>query len=204
MRYLNLPPPLPPSPKVPLGLLWKRTRNRILIDHLHSGCVASVIRMYYFFELNALSDNTWVSVQLMSWACAEPGIIFVCACLPALWPLIRKSLSLRSRPSKNTAGGSGDAYWEQNTAHGPQVWSEHAHGKSLFRSNHDFISLGDMGSDQEYGNPASGASASYTHDGAPGPSAGAGIIVQHEITQESESAMNRLDDHMKPSLGVYQ
>lgn len=54
--------------------------------------------MYYFFKLNALSDDNWASIQLMSWTCAEPGVIFICACMPSLWPLIRKTFRLD--PSK--------------------------------------------------------------------------------------------------------
>lgn len=149
----------------------------------HSGCIASVIRMYYFFEINALSDNTWVSVQLMSWACAEPGIIFVCACLPALWPAIRKSLSLRTRHSKNT--GSDEVQWKQSEGRGPQIWSEHGQSRSIFRGNHDFITLGDMAPDQKQRGLHSAMPKSHTHSMA--VAEGSGILVHHETTQVSDT-----------------
>lgn len=49
--------------------------------------------MYYFFKLNGFSDDTWASVELMSWTCAEPGVILVSACMPALWPLFRQTFN---------------------------------------------------------------------------------------------------------------
>jgi hypothetical protein len=60
----------------------------LLANLIFSGCVASFISMAYFFHLNAFSDSTWASIQLMSWTLAEPGVVFICACLPALWPLV--------------------------------------------------------------------------------------------------------------------
>lgn len=44
--------------------------------------------MALFFQLDAFSDNTWASVQLMSWTLAEPGVVFICASLPVFWPLV--------------------------------------------------------------------------------------------------------------------
>ena len=44
--------------------------------------------MSIFFNLNAFSDTTWASIQLMAWTVAEPGSILICACMPALWPMV--------------------------------------------------------------------------------------------------------------------
>jgi hypothetical protein len=55
-----------------------------------SGCIASIVSMALFFTM---SGKPRASVQLMSWTLAEPGVLFVCACLPALWPLILLALS---------------------------------------------------------------------------------------------------------------
>lgn len=151
-------------------------------DRSHSGSIASAIRTYYFFKLNELSDNTWNSVQLMSWACAEAGMIFVCACLPSLWPLIRKSFRLKSKPSNNAGAG----YWEPKQSNkGPQVWSEHGTGRALFGGQTHFIPLEDRGV-EAYGHSgklSSQASSTYIY---PGPRAEeTGISVRHDITQES-------------------
>lgn len=72
-----------------------------------SGCIASFIRMANFFQLNALSDNTWASIQLMSWTLAEPGVILICACAPALWPLIRRAGGMSATKNQSKYGKSG-------------------------------------------------------------------------------------------------
>jgi hypothetical protein len=68
--------------------------------------------MALFFKLDAFSDATWASTQLMPWTLAEPGVIFICACLPALWPMVlrirsRIGLSSNSRPLANSYGPLG-------------------------------------------------------------------------------------------------
>jgi hypothetical protein len=82
-----------------------------MANNYFSGCVASVISMVLFFKRDAFKDPTWASVQLMSWTLAEPGVIFICACLPSLWPLlvlcaprlavVRKPMYNRSNPYGN-------------------------------------------------------------------------------------------------------
>lgn len=130
-------------------------------DQFHSGSVASAIRTYYFFKLNELSDNTWNSVQLMSRACAVSGMVFVCACLPSIWPVIRKSFRLRSKPSNNA--GSGD--WEPKQFKEPQVWSEHGTGRALFGSQNHFIPPEDRGVEAytSYGKLSFQASSTYNY-----------------------------------------
>lgn len=116
----------------------------------------------------------------MSWACAEAGMIFVCACLPSLWPLIRKSFRLKSRPSNNAGAG----YWESKQSRGPQVWSEHSTGRTLFGAPNHFIPLEDRGV-AAYGHSgklSSQASSTYMHTGPRAEEPG--ISVRHDITQE--------------------
>lgn len=60
--------------------------------------------MYNFFQLNAFSDRTWASVQLLSWTVAEPGVILICACLPATWPLLRQISWFRKMAGKSSRG----------------------------------------------------------------------------------------------------
>ncbi|KAJ4386323.1 hypothetical protein N0V93_009217 [Gnomoniopsis smithogilvyi] len=171
--------------KTSILLLYRRIFQKIALTGVFLlgsfGSVASAIRTYYFFELNELSDNTWNSVQLMSWACAEAGMIFVCACLPSLWPLIRKSFLLKSKPSNN----AGDVYWEQKQSQGPQVWSEHGTGRAIFGSPNHFIPLEDRGV-EVYGHSgklSTQASSTYMHTGPRAEERG--ISVRHDITQES-------------------
>lgn len=107
----------------------------------HSGCVASAVRMYYFFKLNALSDKTWASIHLMRWTCAEPGVIFICGCMPALWPVLRRLFNLKS-----TTGQRSDESWTQ--AKGPSGWSGVASSGQPMSGHDDFILLQDIGLDE--------------------------------------------------------
>ncbi|KAJ5919294.1 hypothetical protein N7466_010237 [Penicillium verhagenii] len=56
------------------------------------GTVFSILRMTTFFQENATTDPTWVSVKLGIWTILEGGIIIIAACLPSIWPLISKML----------------------------------------------------------------------------------------------------------------
>ncbi|KAF3762720.1 hypothetical protein M406DRAFT_323664 [Cryphonectria parasitica EP155] len=63
------------------------------------GCIASIIRAYYMFMLTSNSDQTW-QVNNLIWTVAEPGSIFICACVPVLWPMVRRIFSLPSEPTR--------------------------------------------------------------------------------------------------------
>lgn len=60
-----------------------------------------MIRTYYMFMLGDMStsDQTWQMNNLI-WTIAEPGSILVCACLPVLWPMVRRALRLPSEPTR--------------------------------------------------------------------------------------------------------
>lgn len=106
-----------------------------------SGCIASIIRFYYFFELNAFSDDNWASVELMSWTCAEPGVIFICACAPALWPMIRKTLNLKTDRQGKHSGG--DVSGRGMGSQGP-AWSGLGPRQPLSDNDDKFILLQDV------------------------------------------------------------
>ncbi|KAK9422143.1 putative Integral membrane protein [Seiridium unicorne] len=107
------------------------------------GCIASFIRVTLFFEVDAFSDNTWVSIQLMSWALAEPGIILICVCIPSIWPLVARYIPgahpRRGKTSKGTSG-SGGVVSEQSG--GIEVWDGQSYGINQGGSN--FIRLNDI------------------------------------------------------------
>ena len=82
---------------LPQPLIWtlQITRNQkigLTLTFLTGslGLVASIIRFTTFFQNNAISDGTFASVDLMSWAIIEPGIYLVASCLPPLRPLIHR------------------------------------------------------------------------------------------------------------------
>ncbi|KAK0637483.1 hypothetical protein B0T17DRAFT_480937 [Bombardia bombarda] len=174
-RYISLPNVLHDVCMliVPMPIVWKlqiEMRKKVALSIVFLvgsiGCIASFIRMYIFFKLDALSDNTWASIQLHSWTLAEPGAIFICACIPALWPMLLRALhvlGLSSHPDSagflsgkgsghakgGTGGGlgshiSGAGMDSSRNRHGASgVWT----GRHGFGQGNDFIPLQDTGSE---------------------------------------------------------
>ncbi|KAI1142681.1 hypothetical protein F5Y05DRAFT_126815 [Hypoxylon sp. FL0543] len=135
---------------LPAPVVWKlqvRLRQKLALSCVFLigsiGCVASFIRLSIFFRKNALVDNTWASIELMSWTLAETGVILICACLPALWPLFLRVVSgvgtLRSKTGKSTAlSGTGES--KQYGGLGPRS----GHSRGLQATDDDFIPLNDI------------------------------------------------------------
>ncbi|KAI1073844.1 hypothetical protein F5B20DRAFT_478444 [Whalleya microplaca] len=135
---------------VPAPMIWRlkiATRKKIALTGVFllacSGCVASFIRISLFFSLDAFSDTTWVSIPLMSWTIAEPGVIFICACMPSLWPFIVGLVpgvgSLRNRSGNGTAPSKGIQSKRRGDA---GVWG--GDGRGLVSGTNDFIPLHDV------------------------------------------------------------
>ncbi|KAL2863974.1 uncharacterized protein BJX67DRAFT_229130 [Aspergillus lucknowensis] len=84
---------------MPLPFVWKlhtRLTQKLALTFVFIlgglGIVTSVLRMTIFFRQNALTDPTWVSVELGIWTVVEGAIIIIAACLPPIWPLISRIL----------------------------------------------------------------------------------------------------------------
>ncbi|KAJ8126522.1 hypothetical protein O1611_g7115 [Lasiodiplodia mahajangana] len=107
------------------------------------GCISSFVRLSIFFKLNALSDNTWASIQLQSWTLAETGVILISACLPSLWPLVLRAInrnsSLRSGYSKGISARDGI---DSSQAKGNEVWRAGRPG--FMGTTNEFIPLEDV------------------------------------------------------------
>ncbi|KAI1822703.1 hypothetical protein F4861DRAFT_540750 [Xylaria intraflava] len=127
---------------LPLPMVWSLQidlRQKLALSGVFLigsiGCIASFIRLAFFFKLNALSDNTWASIQLQSWTLAETGVILISACLPALWPLILRTMTqagtFRSVFSKGMSTRDGR---EPNRSNGNDTWRS---------TNNEFIPLED-------------------------------------------------------------
>lgn len=104
--------------------------------------------MYNFFELNALSDNTWASVQLMSWTLAEPGIILICACVPSIWPILRRlnivnSMSRKSgySPQKGKSGYGSHQTEDVESQQRSEIFGWKDDPRSIHGGNNDTIPL---------------------------------------------------------------
>lgn len=168
-----IPPRLTSSPAIgPSVFVPCFTDYSIIVS---SGCIASVIRMYYFFKLNAFSDGNWASVELMSWSCAEPGVILISACMPALWPLLRRTFSVVASRYYGTDASTGDNVPKQHRRVGAKPVTVPAS-----RDHDEFVLLHDLEAD-------GGRSGHHTgivgHGGVDMPSSnGRGINVKKEFT----------------------
>ncbi|KAI0973639.1 hypothetical protein F4678DRAFT_459120 [Xylaria arbuscula] len=135
---------------LPLPMVWSLQidlRQKVALSGVFLigsiGCIASFVRLSIFFKLNALSDNTWASIQLQSWTLAETGVILISACLPALWPLILRAITragtLRSGLSKGSSAREG---LESNKSKGNEVWRSSRPG--FMGTANEFIPLDDV------------------------------------------------------------
>ncbi|KAF2799237.1 hypothetical protein K505DRAFT_266182 [Melanomma pulvis-pyrius CBS 109.77] len=161
---------------LPMPVVWKMqiaVRQKLALICIFSlgsiGCIASFISMVLFFRLDAFSDNTWASVQLMSWTLAEPGVIFICACLPALWPLM---LSFMPRiatlryGSRNTTNQQG------------YIESQQGAGEGVNSSNDDSIPL------RNYATYTAARILANSHDTSEIVFSGKGINITKEFSWE--------------------
>ncbi|TRX88462.1 hypothetical protein FHL15_010652 [Xylaria flabelliformis] len=135
---------------LPLPMVWSLQidlRQKLALSGVFLigsiGCIASFVRLSIFFKLNALSDNTWASIQLQSWTLAETGVILISACLPALWPLvlriITRSNTLRSTFSKGLSAREG---LDSNQSRGNETWRSSRPG--FMGNTNEFIPLEDV------------------------------------------------------------
>ncbi|KAI1374031.1 integral membrane protein [Hypoxylon crocopeplum] len=106
---------------MPVPIIWKlqvELRQKLALSCVFVvgslGCVVSLVRLSLFLHIfqydsshyEILYDSTWTSIQLVSWTAAEPSVILVCACLPALWPLIIRLMSgVTKLYSRSSRGG---------------------------------------------------------------------------------------------------
>ncbi|KAH8805115.1 hypothetical protein F5884DRAFT_440581 [Xylogone sp. PMI_703] len=96
-------------------------------------CIAGVIRLVVLSKMFASADLTWGMSQAFIWSSVEPNIGIVCACLPTLYPLLRRCLPSWF-PGSSLNASSAPAYGT---------------GASRLRSqNGDFYALTDRSKDQ--------------------------------------------------------
>lgn len=72
-----------PQPRIVL------TTNRQL-----SVCAISIVRLHYITFLKNSIDITWTISSVYVWSTLEPCISIICACLPALQPVIQSAMKL--------------------------------------------------------------------------------------------------------------
>ncbi|KAJ5443477.1 uncharacterized protein N7458_007349 [Penicillium daleae] len=81
---------------IPVPVIWRlkvRMKQKVMITNLFLigvfVCIASIVRLHYLAYLNGNLDITWVMSNISIWSTVEPCLGIICACLPALQPLVR-------------------------------------------------------------------------------------------------------------------
>jgi hypothetical protein len=87
MDFLLIALPFPAIRKLNLPL---KTRRALIIAFSlgGSGCVISIMRLYSIISLSETHDRSWKNAETAIWSSAEANIGLICACLPALRPLL--------------------------------------------------------------------------------------------------------------------
>ncbi|KAJ5645745.1 hypothetical protein N7507_011756 [Penicillium longicatenatum] len=86
---------------VPLPVIW-RLKMRFTQKIMVSGvlllgifvCAISIVRLHYITFLRNSIDLTWTISSVYVWSTLEPCIAIICACLPALQPVIQSAMKL--------------------------------------------------------------------------------------------------------------
>ncbi|KAL4863635.1 hypothetical protein BDV12DRAFT_25488 [Aspergillus spectabilis] len=100
---------------VPIPLVWglqmRKVQKGLVLGIFMLGsfvCIASVVRIYYMVPLKHNLDVTWIMGDVYVWSSVEPCIGILCACLPTLQPLIRRTLKkiMGSSAARGRFGGS--------------------------------------------------------------------------------------------------
>ncbi|KAJ5523030.1 hypothetical protein N7513_012574 [Penicillium frequentans] len=86
---------------VPIPVIW-RLKMRFTQKIMVSGvlllgifvCAISIVRLNYITFLKNNIDLTWTISSVYVWSTLEPCIAIICACLPALQPVIQSAMKL--------------------------------------------------------------------------------------------------------------
>ncbi|KAF1817440.1 hypothetical protein P152DRAFT_469878 [Eremomyces bilateralis CBS 781.70] len=74
------------------------------------ACVAGIIRLSsIIMVVNINADVPWVTGDTYMWTSIEACVGLICACFPALWPLIRTFVGERSASSRYARSNSGNS-----------------------------------------------------------------------------------------------
>ncbi|GLI76665.1 hypothetical protein PoHVEF18_004939 [Penicillium ochrochloron] len=77
---------------VTFGAMVKMKKKIMITSVFFIGvfvCIASIVRLHYLTCLKGTLDITWVMSDVYVWSTVEPCLGIICACLPALQPLVQ-------------------------------------------------------------------------------------------------------------------
>lgn len=87
---------------------------------LSSGCIIGVLRLYYLYQSTVSTDLTYDNVAPATWSAMELNVGIICACVPALRPVISvvfpRLLSTSGKATSNpfTRTHQSNAYYQRN------------------------------------------------------------------------------------------
>lgn len=64
----------------------------LILLQLRRACVTSMIRLKHIGNFGDMTDPTWDNVDISIWSVIENAVAVICACLPALRPLLNRVL----------------------------------------------------------------------------------------------------------------
>jgi hypothetical protein len=106
-----------------LGGLWVVEQTfaagPLLIDRLFSGCITGILRLHALYIATNSTDITYDNVEAATWSAAELNVGIMCACVPALRPVIglvfpRLLASSRRGGNSNATYPTRGTYIQQN------------------------------------------------------------------------------------------
>ncbi len=150
--------------------------------------MTATVRFAEFLATAAFDDPTWTSVKLVMWACIEPGVYLMAACLLACRPLLHQTLhagplsKLWTRISRMKSYSNLSRTPKQSQDIGLQASPKHAYDG--FRSLDDDLENLNPGP-RGAGNYAR-ASGQRNKDGVRMAAEADGIHVKHEVMLRSD------------------
>ncbi|RFU25224.1 hypothetical protein B7463_g11110, partial [Scytalidium lignicola] len=171
----------------PIPMVWRlqmpiQKRMSVLGIFALGGfvCIAGIVRVYVLAKMFQSQDLTWNMSQAFVWSSVEPNIGIVCACLPTLYPLVRRYLP------KWFPGSSVQASSHQIYGTGPsRLRSQNGEFYALndhSNKSHNNKSDDEMGLTNEFRAAGRQVQGDGADDGHSTENNGMGITVKRDVT----------------------
>lgn len=147
-----------------------------------SVCIAGIIRIYALSKMFQSEDLTWNFSQGAIWSSVEPNIGIVCACLPTLYPLVRRWVPTWVLGSSVTPSS------QQHHAPRSKLRSQTGEFYALKSHNMNNKSDDEMGLTNDFRGGGGHPPSHYGDDSASTDNR-MNIIVKHDVVMTESSAM---------------
>jgi hypothetical protein len=105
--FLIIALPIPCVESLKLGT-GKRINVFIMFSVGSFACIASMVRLKHLIGFGDFTDSTWDNMDITLWSCIELAVAVICACLPALRPLVSRVLPKIFGSVQSTSMATGD------------------------------------------------------------------------------------------------